>query len=221
MQILRKCALFQDMQEADIQALLQCLSAEKKRYGKQEFILHAQEQISSVGILLKGMVQILQEDFWGNRGILTILGPGELFGEAFSCAEMDQIPVSVLAVEETELLLIDYRKIITTCAASCVFHTKLIRNMLRILANKNIMLTQKMEYVTKRTTRDKLLSYLSAQAVKAGSRQFEIPFNRQELADYLCVERSAMSNQLSKLQEEGILAFHKNQFEFMREPGLE
>ena len=166
--------------------------------------------------MLTGNVHVIQEDFWGNRTILANIEPGELFGEAFSCAGLDKLPVSVLAVQDSEVLMIDYRKIITTCSSSCVFHTALIHNMLRILADKNVMLTQKMELLTKNTTREKLLAYLSLQAQQAGSTKFNIPFNRQGLADYLSVDRSAMSAELSKMQKDGVLVYKKNRFELLQ-----
>ena len=148
--------------------------------------------------------------------ILAHVGRGGLFGEAFSCAGKGTLPVSVAASETTGIMLIDYRKIVTTCSSACVFHMQLIKNMMRILAEKNILLTQKMEHLAKRTTRDKLLSFLSAQALLAGSDTVDIPFNRQELADYLCVDRSALSRELGAMQAEGLLKYEKNRFELTR-----
>lgn len=196
-----------------MRALLDCLSAVERHYEKNSFIFMENDAVTSIGVVLSGKVHIVQEDFWGNRTILAETGPGGLFGEAFSCAETEKLPVSVLAASDADILLIDYRRIITTCSSACIFHTGLIKNMLWILAGKNIMLTQKIEILTKRTTRQKLLSYLSAQAIQAGSHSFEIPFNRQELAEYLSVDRSAMSNELGKMRDEGILSFARNRFE--------
>lgn len=210
--ILKACPLFLHIADTDLASMLTCLGAVKRSYGKQDFIFHAGQAASQVGIVLTGSVQIIKEDFFGNRSILGMAEPGQLFGEAFSCAEAEKLPVSVVAAEKTEVLFLDYRRIITTCPSACDFHTHLIQNMLGILARKNILLTQKIEHMTKRTTREKLLSYLSAQAVLAGSPSFSIPFNRQELADYLSVDRSAMSLELSRLQKEGLLTCRKNQF---------
>jgi CRP-like cAMP-binding protein len=165
-----------------------------------------------VGIILTGNVHIIQEDYWGNRSILTHIAPPDLFGEAFACAEMEKTPVSALAVEKTDVLFIDYQKIITICPSACVFHGQLIENMLRILAEKNILLTQKMEILSKRTTKEKLLAYLSFQAIAAKSSSFYIPFQRQALADYLGVDRSAMSSALGALKKEGKIDFEKNWF---------
>ena len=164
------------------------------------------------GMVETGKLQIIKEDYWGNRSIIETAGPGDVFGEAFSCAEIVPVPVSVVAAEQTRVLLFDYQKLLTTCSSSCEFHTRVIKNMIRILAEKNIMLMQKMEHITKRSTREKLLSYLSTQAFIKKSSSFDIPFNRQELADYLSVDRSAMSAELSRMRDEGMIRFKKNHF---------
>lgn len=211
--VIKACPLFAGIQEKEITSILNCLDAKTKVFPKNSFIVSVNDPASLVGIIVYGNVNIIKEDFWGNRSILAHLGQSDLFGEAFSCAQLPLFPVSVFAVEETEVLLFDYKKMMQTCSSACISHIQLIQNMIQILANKNIMLTQKMEHLSKRTTKEKLLSYLSSQAMKAHSQSFEIPFNRQELADYLSVDRSAMSNELSKMREEGILVFHRNHFE--------
>lgn len=211
--VLKKCPLFRDIDKNDLEPLLKCLSAVLKSFDKNQFIFMVGEPASSVGIVLSGSVTVLHEDFWGNRSILTRLGPGELFAEAFSCSDNDTLPVSVIASEKTQLLMVDCKKIITTCSSACVFHTSLIKNLLKILSKKNVQLTRKIEHLSRATTRDKLLSYLSSQAQHLGKSSFEIPFNRQELADYLSVDRSAMSTELGKMRNEGLLDFKRNHFE--------
>lgn len=141
---------------------------------------------------------------------------GGLFGEAFSFARVECLPVSVTAAEKTEVLFINCERIITVCPSACEFHNRLVRNMLKILAEKNMTLTQKIGHMGKRTTREKILSYLSEQAKKAGGESFTIPLNRQEMADYLAVDRSAMSKELGRLKEEGQISFHKNQFQLLK-----
>lgn len=214
--IIKKCPLFTGIHETDLRALLDCLDATEKHYKKNQFIFMAGDNITTVGIILSGEAHIIQEDFWGGRTILADIAAAGLFGEAFSCAGIEKLPVSVVSVQPSDILMIDCRRIITTCPSACAFHTTLIKNMLEILAGKNVMLTQKMEFITRRTTRDKLLSYLSAQAQRAGSNRFTISFNRQELADYLSVDRSAMSSELSKMRGEGILTFSRSQFELLK-----
>ena len=215
LEIIKQCPLFDGIKELNLKSLLNCLMATRRSCQKNEFVFSAGEVVQSVAIVLSGGVHILQEDYWGNRTILAHIPPGELFGEAFSCAETDSVPVSVIAVEKTEVLLIDYKRIVTTCSSSCAFHLALIQNMLKLLAQKNIMLTQKMEIVTQRTTRERLLAYLSVQAVKAGKNRFTIPFNRQQLADYLSVERSAMSAELSRMQADGLISTNRSEFELL------
>ena len=213
--IIKRCQLFSEVADSDLRALLNCVQAAQRSYQKNEFIFSTGDPVQSVGIVLSGSVHVLQEDYWGNRQILAHIPPSGLFGEAFSCAELDTLPVSVIAAEQSEVLLIDARRIVTTCSSACLFHIALIKNMMKLLAQKNIMLTQKMELITHRTTRERLLAYLSAQAVKAGKSRFTIPFNRQQLADYLSVERSAMSAELSRMQAEGLIQTNRSEFELL------
>lgn len=215
LEILKSVALFKGMDESELQPLLSCLSAKPAHYEKNQIVFMGGEEISSFGIVLSGQVQVVQEDYYGNRSILANIGAGDLFGESFACAEIRTLPVSVITTAESDLLFIDCYRLAAPCANACAFHRRLIQNMLNIIAMKNISLTQKIEFTSKRTTREKLLAYISAEAKKAGSSRFSIPFNRQELADYLSVERSAMSAELSKLRDDGVLNFHKNQFELL------
>jgi cAMP-binding proteins - catabolite gene activator and regulatory subunit of cAMP-dependent protein kinases len=212
-EIIKKCPLFSGIEDSNLKTLLNCLMAVRHSYKKSEYVFSAGDTVRSVGIVLLGSVHILQEDYWGNRTILANIPARGLFGESFSCAEIDSLPVSVIAAEKTEVLLIDYKHIITNCSSSCVFHFALINNMMKLLAQKNIMLTQKMEIITHRTTRERLLAYLSAQAIRAGKSRFTIPFNRQQLADFLSVERSAMSAELSNMQADGLISTNRSEFE--------
>ena len=218
---LQQSPLFLGIEEPQLALLLECLKAVTRKYRKDEFIFTAGDKPASVGIVLSGGVRILQEDFWGNRAILAHIDPGELFGEAFSCASVNSLPVSVAASEASEIMTLDYQKIVTTCSSACGFHTRLIMNMMRVLAQKNILLTRKLEHLSRRTTREKLLSFLSAQAVAAESTVIQIPFNKTELAEYLCVDRSALSRELSAMRDEGLLRYDKKSFElFQVDPGL-
>lgn len=214
-EILKQTELFSGISETDLPALLGCLSAKQAHYEKGRIIFLTGERTRSFGIVLSGQVQIYQEDYYGNRSILGYVGPGGLFAESFACADSKELPVSVQASAESELMFIDCTRIASPCANACAFHARLIRNLLNTIAKKNIALTQKIEFTAKRTTREKLLAYLSAEARRAKSSRFEIPFNRQELADYLAVDRSAMSAELGKLRDDGVLNFNKNQFELL------
>lgn len=210
--ILKNCPLFSGIEDGNIDKILPCLSAVEKQAEKNTFIFSAEDHVHSVGLILSGSVHIVKEDFWGRKDILSQLDPGELFAESFSCANEDKLTVSVLAAESTDYMLMDCRKIIRTCTSACTFHSQLISNMLQIIAHKNIRLMQKVEQLSKRTTREKLLSYLSAESQKSGSGAFNIPFNRQELADYLSVDRSAMSSELGRMCDEGLIEYTRNYF---------
>lgn len=210
--LLEKSFLFQGIATDDITAVLSCLSAKSISYPKGSFIFRSGETNDSVGLVLTGCVHIIKEDFWGNRTILMEASAGKLFGETYATLPNLPLEVSVVAVEPSTILFLNINKIMTLCSNTCSFHAKLIQNLLFIFAQKNLLLTQKMEHTSKRSTREKLLSYLSGESIKNSCSSFEIPFNRQQLADYLSVDRSAMSNELSKLQDEGVLEYRKNWF---------
>jgi CRP-like cAMP-binding protein len=208
----KTCPLFEGISEADLELLLACLSSRRRNYSKGNFIFSAGQRPGEVGVILTGSAHILKEDFRGNRNLLAEIRAGDLFAEGIVCAGVEKFPVSVVAQEDTDALLLDYRRIITSCRSACVFHRRLIENMLRVLARKNMLLVDKMEHITKRTTREKLLSYLARQAELNGTLEFDIPFDRRMLADYLSVDRSALSDELSKMRNAGLIAFRKNHF---------
>lgn len=210
--ILKSLELFDGIESQDLLSLLSCLAAKLIHVQKNETVLASGENSGSFGIVLAGQVQVYQDDYYGNRSIFANIGPGHLFGESFACAQ-SVLPVSAVASTDADLLMIDCRRLSKPCCHACAFHGRLIHNMLGIIARKNIMLTQKIEFTSKRTTREKLLAYLSVQAQAAQSRRFRIPFDRQGLADFLSVDRSGLSAELGKLRDEGILRYHKNEFE--------
>jgi CRP/FNR family transcriptional regulator, dissimilatory nitrate respiration regulator len=215
-EILQKCLLFSGMDDVQIGAMLTCLSARRKEYSGGEYILSAGDKASAVGIVLNGCVQVVKEDIWGSRAIIGIARAGELFGEALPYLENNILPVSVIAAEHTQVLLLDSEKLIANCESACRCHTRLIMNLVGIMAEKNMMLTRKLEHIMKHTTREKLLSYLSEEA--AGRElSFDIPLDRQGLADYLSVDRSALSRELGAMRREGILEFNRNRFVIRKE----
>ncbi len=214
--LLSRHPLFHNIDEPHIQRLFQCVIPRKKTYAKGEILFHRGEVLEELGLVLSGGVHIVKEDYWGNQGILAKLGPNELFGETYAFLPEEPLGVSVIAASDTSVIFLNIKEMTTTCSHQCPFHTQLIENLLSIFAKKNLMLVNKMEHITQRSTREKLLSYLSAQSLKTQSSSFTIPFNRQELADYLSVERSAMSSALGKLRDEKILSFHKNQFKLLK-----
>lgn len=215
LEILKSIELFKGITESELQLLLSCFSANLLHFNKNQIVFMSGQNINHFGVVLSGKAQIYQEDIYGNKSILSNIGVGDLFGESFAYSETKIFPVSMMTTTESDLLFIDSNKLASPCTNACSFHSKLIQNMLRIIATKNISLTQKIEFTSKRTTREKLMAYLSSESQKSRSRSFSISFNRQQLADYLFVDRSAMSAELSKLRDDGILKFNKSQFELL------
>lgn len=210
--VLEECSLFAGIRREDLTRMLTCLGAKVELFEKKYTVLAEGNPARFIGIVLSGAVQVVRIDYYGNRSIIAEAGPGEVFAEDFACAEIDSIPVTVIASEPGEMMLIDCGHILHTCQNNCGFHQQLIFNLMRELALKTILFHQKLEITSQRSTRDKLMTYLLMQAKKAGSSHFVIPFDRQELADYLEVERSGLSAEISKLRREGILESDKNEF---------
>lgn len=202
--------LFRDIAPADLASLLDCLDARERAYEKGAWLLRRGERTDRLGLVLSGTVHILREDFWGSRSIVGLAGPGEIFAESYALAG-EPLEVSVLAASDARVLFLRVETALTGCG-------QLTRNLTALLAEKNLTLTRKMRHMARRTTREKLLSYLSAQALRSGGPEFDIPMDRQQLADYLAVDRSAMSAALGKLRDEGVLEFRKNHFRLL-EPG--
>lgn len=209
---IKKSPLFQGIQDEDILSALRCLSPETRSYSKNEFVLHAGDSIDSVGLVLSGSVHVVNEDFWGNQNIIAEIGPGQVFAESYACMQGVTLGVSVFAAGAVTVLFLPVKNIMATCPTACAFHLRLIRNLVSVLAENNVRMNEKLKHVTQRSTREKLLSYLSAQSQKHASAAFHIPFNRQQLADYLAVNRSAMSAELCKMREEDVLEFDRNYF---------
>ncbi len=213
--ILRKCALFDRINDSDLLALLSCLNARVEPFDKKYTIFSEGSPAKYVGIVLSGSVQVIKNDFYGNRSIVSSAEPSDLIGEAFACAEISNLPVSIIANEPSDIMLIECCRILHSCSNSCHFHQQMIFNLMKNLAQKNIMFHQKIEITSKRSTREKLMAYLMLQAEKAKSNRFRIPFDRQELADYLEVDRSGLSAEISKLRKEGIIECEKNHFQLL------
>lgn len=207
--------LFAGVEAHDLESMMQCLSAKERDYKKNEFIFHTGDSIHHIGMVLEGTVHMMKEDVWGNVMILGEARSGDLFGEVYACAGVEHLEVSAVAKTDTKVLFLDIQKVLTVCSNGCEFHTKIIRNLLTSIATRTLAMTRKVEHMSQRSLRDKVLSYLSSEAVKAGKNEFDISFNRQQLAEYLSVDRSALSAELGKMRNEGILEFKKNHFRIM------
>ena len=210
--VLKRTKLFSGVGDEDISAMLSCLGARLNRYKKGEYVLRQGEHLSDILVLAKGGLHIQRDDYWGNRSILGNIGEGEIFGEAYIAPESGPLLNDVIAIEDSSVFFFDVKRVITTCSSACRFHTIVVQNLFFAVSDRNRGLVQKLDYMSRRTTREKLISYLSEEAKKQNSAEFTIPFNRQQLADYLAVDRSAMSNELGKMRDEGLLEFQKNRF---------
>ncbi len=213
--ILKKTKLFSGVGEDDVTSMLSCLGARLKSYKKGEFVLRQGEHLSDIVVLVEGKLHIQKDDYWGNRSILGLIEVGEMFGEAYVSPESSSLLNDVVAVEDSTAIFFDVKRIITTCPSACRFHSMVVQNMFFAISEKNRKLVQKLGHMSKRTTREKLISYLSEEAGRQNSSSFSIPFNRQQLADFLSVDRSAMSNELCKMRDEGLLEFEKNKFRLL------
>lgn len=211
-QVIKVSPLFASMSEKEIETMLLCLDASIKECAKNQILLRVGESTDALCIVLAGSVHIVKEDFWGNQNLIAKVTQGQLFAETYACSEGATLGVSAVAAQPSAILFLKVRRVLATCGSACEFHARLIQNLLAVLASKNLMLNEKLTHVTQRTTKEKLLSYLSEQAQKNGGRTFEIPFNRQQLADYLSVDRSAMSNELCKMRDAGMLTFSGRRF---------
>lgn len=209
---LHNCSLFDGISDSDLPMLLDCLGAKVEKFGKKNTIISEGSPAKHIGIVLSGYAQTVQLDYCGNRSIISAASPSETFCEAFACAGIDSVPVSVVAAEACEIMLLDSCRIMNSCTKACGFHRQMIFNLMKELAAKNIMFHRKIEITSARSTREKLLTYLVFEAKKNKRLSFTIPFNRQELADYLEVDRSGLSAEISKMRNEGILECNRSHF---------
>ena len=208
--------LFSGIRRDDLQAMLDCIGCHTATFRKGSIVAFEQESIRHIGIVLSGAVDMIQEDLWGNRTMLVRMKRNELFGETFACGTDSVSLVSFVVSEDAEILFLSFDRVMRSCTKACPFHHRLIENMVRTIADKNQNLMRKVEVVSKRTIREKLLSYLSIQAQLHHTRYFEIPLGRVELAEYLCVDRSAMTRELTKMRQEGLIDFDKNCFRILQ-----
>lgn len=216
--ILLSSPLFHGINRSELKALLSCLKAERRTYGKGEYIFRMGDTITKFGVILSGSAHIERYDYWGDRHIISALLPGNAFGESFAAVPQTTAFVSVVTGKETSVIFLDLNKALHMCTSSCPFHARLISNIVSLLARKNLLLNKKLTYVTQHTLKDKILTYLSAESQRQHSAYFDIPYDRQQLADYLNAERSALSNELSKLKKQGVIDYQKNHFHLLTPP---
>ena len=212
--ILKRTKIFTGVGDDEIVSMLSCLGARLKTYKKGEYVFSQGEHITDITVLVEGNLHIQKDDYWGNRSILGEISSGEMFGEAYAY-DSGAMLNDVVAVEDSAVIFFDVKRILTSCSNACRFHGIVVQNLFFAISEKNRKLVQKIGHMSKRTTREKLISYLSEQAKKQNSGNFTIPFNRQQLADFLSVDRSAMSNELCKMRDEGLIEFERSNFRLL------
>lgn len=204
--------LFKGIDTADTKTMLTCLGCIQRQYKKGESIYHSGDFADSAGFVITGGVYIEQTDIWGNQNILSHAGSGELFAEAYASVPDEPLMVNVVASADADILFLQINKILSVCPSGCAFHSRLIKNLLAVISGKNLLLTRKINHITPKSIRGRVVAFLSDQAKIHGRLTFDIPFNRQHLADYLCVDRSALSKELGKMQQEGLISYDKHHF---------
>lgn len=211
--VLRNSPFFQGMTDEEIASVLHCVDAVVSKKEKDACIFRVGDRTEAMGLVLSGSVLSIQEDLWGHRNIVSRIGAGEAFAEPFAATPGAVLNFSVVAAEDSEIMLLHMNRLMETCAAACPHHNKLVRNLVSVMAQRVLSLNNKITHMGKRSSREKILSFLSSESMRQGKLSFDIPYDRQQLADYLCIERAAMSVELSKLQKEGMLKTTKNHFE--------
>lgn len=211
-EILKHSTIFSGISESDIETMTNCLSASFKEYKKGEYIFRQGEYLDHFCVLIRGSVHLQSDDYWGNRSIISEVREAEMFGESYAVSGSSAVMIDAVATTDSTVAFFNVKKLMTVCPHACGFHNAVIQNLLIALTHKNRALMQKLTHISKRTTREKLISYLSNQSKIFGSNSFSIPFNRQQLADFLSVDRSAMSNELCKMRDDGLIVFDKNNF---------
>lgn len=213
--ILQRCPLFEGIEREELSALLSCLSVRVGRFDKKQAVFDEGSPARYVGVLLSGSLRISHVDYFGKNSILGAVEAGEVFAEAFACSGMENMPVAVVATEESEVMLAEVSHILHTCKKGCAFHQRLIYNLMGDLAKKTVQLHTRARIISKRTTREKLLTYLAGCAKEAGGGGFTVPYDRQELADFLEVDRSGLSAEIGRLTKEGVLISRRSYFELL------
>lgn len=207
--------LFAGISPEDRGAMFGCIGYHIGTFRKGEIVAIEEENVKHIGIVLSGAVDMVKEDLWGNKTMLLRISKNDIFGETFACGSDTLSVVTFLVSEDARILFLPFNRVMHSCTMACQFHHRLIENMVRVIADKNRDLMRKVEVVSKRSIREKLLAYLSIQSQIQQTRYFEIPLGRVELAEYLCVDRSALSRELAKMKEDGLIDYDRNCFRML------
>lgn len=208
--------LFEGVKKDDMHSMLNCLSAYVKEYKRNQYVFYYEDEVDCIGLILKGKVQMVREDLWGNKTFLISMKTGELFGETFACNVNQNATVSFQTSSDATIIFIPFSRVMHSCSMACKFHHRLIENMVSIIAMKNVSLMNKVDVISKKTLREKICTYLLQEAEKQNSRYFEIPLGRVQLAEYLCADRSALTRELNAMKDEGFIDFDRNSFHILK-----
>lgn len=214
-QKLTSLPLFYGIKKENLPTMLTCLGSFQKKYKKDEIILLESNEVRSIGIILSGTVHMVKQDIEGYQTLLVVMKTGEIFGESFSCGSYLNARVSFFAATPCTVLFLPFYKVIHSCNMTCAFHHHLIENMVKLIGDKNVQLMQKIEIISKKTLREKITAYLHNEALEQNSKRFTVSLGRLELAQYLCADRSALTRELSCMQKDGLITYHKNTFEIL------
>ena len=210
-----KSPLFDGIKPSDMKPMLHCIGYHVAKYSKGEIIAFEGENLKHIGIVLSGSVDMIKEDLWGNKTMLIRTRQNELFGETFACGNDSMSVVTFVVSEDATVMFMPFSRVMHSCTMACEFHHRLLENMVKLIAEKNRDLMQKLDIISKRTIREKLLTYLSIQSQRQNSRYFDSPLGRVELAEYLCVDRSALTRELAKMKDDGLIDYDKNCFKIL------
>ncbi len=207
--ILAQCSLFDGISKEEIISILHCMDLKIFEYKKNDYLTVAGEDFTQIGLVLEGNVALTKESAAGNRVIIGILGPSEMFGEMAAYSGQKLWPVSVIAQTNCTVLFFSQDKIVGCCDKVCISHKQLIMNMLKVVSNRALMLNKKVEYLAMKSLRSKISTYLLEESKKTGQRKtFQLNLNRNELADFLNVSRPSLSRELCKMRDDGLIEFH-------------
>ena len=212
----RACRLLKDIDEPGFRRLCECLNARELHLSNRETFIRESDPCASIGIVVMGAVRLTRQRVDGARNVLETVRENDTFGATYAFRDVEQMGISMSAVGDTVVLVFDIRNITRPCVKLCEEHLQFIRNLLTVMSQKTFQIKQKLRILSQRTIRGRLMLYLNICAKRAKSASFDIAFDRQALADFLCVERSALSAEISKLRAEGILESEKNHFTLKR-----
>lgn len=207
--------LFDGISENELNKLFACLSPLRKSYYRGETVFNAYEKINYVGYIESGSIQLSKDDYEGNKVTVVKLSAGDTFGEAFIFADIEQSGLSIVALEDSRIIFLDYVRLFSSCSNMCVFHKKLTENIVKIMSSRILFLQTRIELLAKKTLRERVLYLLNEQKNLQNKEIFEIPFSREQMAEYIGADRSALSRELSKMKTEGLIDYHKNAFKIL------